>query len=79
MCQIGGDSDQSQREGVDMKITRIGLDLAKDVFQVFGVNRQGKQVICKQLKRKQVLVFFAQQAPCLVGMEACGVAHYWAR
>lgn len=62
-----------------MKITRIGLDLAKDVFQVVGVNRQGKQVICKQLKRKQVLIFFAQLPPCLVGMEACGGAHHWAR
>ena len=47
-----------------MKLTRMGLDLANDVFQVFGVNRQGKQVICKQRKRKQVVVFFAQQAPC---------------
>ncbi len=62
-----------------MKITRIGLDLAKDVFQVVGVNRQGKQVVCKQLKRNKVLLFFAQQVPCLVGMEACAGAHHWAR
>ena len=62
-----------------MKITTVGIDLAKNVFQVHGVDQRGKPVVEKRLKRKQVLAFFAQLTPCLVGMEACGGAHYWAR
>jgi transposase len=62
-----------------MKITTIGIDLAKSVFQVHGVDARGKAVLRKQLKRKEVRPFFAQLPPCLVGMEACGSAHYWAR
>ncbi len=62
-----------------MKITTIGLDLAKTVFQVHGVDETGKQVVSKALKRAQVLLYFANLEPCLVGMEACGSAHYWAR
>ncbi len=62
-----------------MKITTIGLDLAKHVFQVHGVDSRGKPVLRKQLKRSQMLPFFANLEPCLVGMEACGGAHYWAR
>lgn len=62
-----------------MKITTVGIDLAKNVFQVHGVDRQGKAVLGKRLRRKQVLIFFAQLPACLVGMEACGGAHYWAR
>jgi transposase len=62
-----------------MNITTIGLDLAKNVFQVHGVNEQGKTVLKKQLKRSQVLAFFANLAPCLIGMEACAAAHHWAR
>ncbi|GMQ92078.1 MAG: hypothetical protein BMS9Abin11_1396 [Gammaproteobacteria bacterium] len=62
-----------------MKITTIGLDIAKSIFHVFGVNQAGRQVQKKQLKRKQVLVYFANLEPCLVAMEACGGAHYWAR
>ncbi len=62
-----------------MNITTVGIDLAKTVFQVHGVDERGKRVVQKQLKRKQVLVFFAQLSPCLVGMEACAGAHYWAR
>ena len=62
-----------------MKITTIGIDLAKRVFQVHGVDERGKAVLRKQLKRKDVLGFFANLAPCLLGMEACGSAHYWAR
>lgn len=59
-----------------MKITVIGLDLAKNVFQVHGVDPQGRPVLRKQLKRFQMLPFFANLEPCLVGMEACGGAHY---
>lgn len=62
-----------------MNITRIGVDLAKNVFQVHGVNRQGEIVVRKQLRRTQMLDWFGKLAPCLVGMEACGSAHYWAR
>jgi transposase len=62
-----------------MKITTIGLDIAKSIFHVFGVNQAGRQVQKKQLKRKQVLMYFANLEPCLVAMEACGGAHYWAR
>jgi transposase len=62
-----------------MKITTIGVDLAKNVFQVHGVDERGKVVLRKQLKRKEVTKFFANLPPCLIGMEACGSAHYWAR
>jgi transposase len=62
-----------------MKITTIGVDLAKALFQVHGVDKHGKVGLRKQLKRKDVLSFFANLEPCLIGMEACGSAHYWAR
>ena len=62
-----------------MKITTVGIDLAKNVFQVHGVDERGKTVVRKPLRRNQVLAFFVQRPPCLVGMEACGGAHYWAR
>lgn len=62
-----------------MKITTIGTDLAKNVFQVHGVDERGKAVLRKQLKRKDVVKFFANLERCVIGMEACGSAHYWAR
>jgi len=62
-----------------MKITTIGIDLAKNVFQVHGVDARGKTVVNKPLKRAQVAAFFANLPPCLVGMEACAGAHHWAR
>ena len=62
-----------------MKITTIGIDLAKNVFQVHGVDEQGKVVLKKVLKREQMGAFFANTPACLIGMEACGSAHYWAR
>ncbi len=62
-----------------MKITTAGIDLAKAVFQVHGVDEHGKAGLRKQLKRKDVVSFFANLEPCLIGMEACGSAHYWAR
>jgi len=62
-----------------MKITTVGIDLAKNVFQVHGVNEHGKTVLKKQIKRDQMAAFFANLPPCLIGMEACGGAHYWAR
>ncbi|HLF96868.1 MAG TPA: IS110 family transposase [Methylococcaceae bacterium] len=62
-----------------MKITTVGLDLAKNVFQVHGVDEKGKAVLKKTLKRAQVLPFFANLPACRIGMEACAGAHYWAR
>ena len=62
-----------------MKVTTLGLDLAKNVFQIYGVNDLGKPVIKNQLKRNQMAEFFVNLPPCLVGVEACGSAHYWAR
>ena len=62
-----------------MKITTIGIDLAKTVFQVHGVDERGKVLLRKQLQRKDVAGFFANLEPCLIGMEACGSAHYWGR
>ena len=57
----------------------IGLDLAKSVFQVHGVSADGTAVLRRQLRRGQVLAFFARLDPCLIGMEACSGAHHWAR
>lgn len=62
-----------------MKTTTIGLDIAKNVFHLIGCDRHGKQVLKKKLRRRQVLKYFAQLTPCLVGIEACASAHYWAR
>ena len=61
------------------KVTTVGLDLAKSVFHVHGADRKGRPVLRKKLRRRQVLVFFAELSPCLVGLEACASAHYWAR
>jgi len=62
-----------------MQITTIGLDIAKNVFQVHGIDGSEQVVVRKQLRRSQVVVFFKALPPCLVGMEACATAHYWAR
>lgn len=62
-----------------MTITTIGLDLAKNVFQVHAVDSDGTVVVRKQLGRNKVLPFFVELPPCLIGMEACGSAHHWAR
>lgn len=62
-----------------MDIRTIGVDLAKNVFQLHGVDARGKVVLRRQLRRGQVLAFFANLPACLVGMEACSSAHYWAR
>ena len=62
-----------------MKVIRIGIDLAKSVFQVHGVDGQEKPCVRRQLSRAQMKTYFANLAPCLIGMEACGSAHHWAR
>lgn len=62
-----------------MKLKAIGLDLAKNLFQVHGIDEQDRPALRRQLRRGQVLEFFARLEPCLVGMEACAGAHYWGR
>src|SRR5262245_27946074 len=62
-----------------MQITTIGIDLAKNVFQVHGVDGHGKVVMARRLRRKQVIDFFGKIPSCLVGMEACATSHHWAR
>jgi transposase len=69
----------TEEGGIHMRISTIGLDLAKHVFQVHGVDEGGMAVIRKRLGRAEVLRFFASIDPCLVGMEACATAHHWAR
>jgi transposase len=70
---------QTKKGDRTMQVERIGLDIAKSSFQVHGVDAHGKVVVRKQLSRSKVLPYFAQLPPCLVGLEACGGAHYWAR
>jgi transposase len=60
-------------------ITTIGLDIAKSVFQVHGIDAQGNVVVRRQLKRRQVVAFFQKLSPCLVGLEACASSHHWSR
>ena len=62
-----------------MDITTMGLDVAKQVFQVHGVDAHGNVVVRKQLRRKEVLKYFANLSACEIGMEACSSSHYWAR
>ena len=64
---------------MDKSITVIGLDLAKSVFQVHGINAEGEVVVRRKLSRSRVLAYFNRLEPCLVGMEACATAHYWGR
>ena len=62
-----------------MQITTLGIDLAKSVFQLHGVDADGNAVLKKKLRRSAVLDFLRDVPPCLIGMEACATAHYWAR
>ena len=61
------------------EVTTIGLNLAKNVFQVHGVDASGERVICRRLRRRQVIPFFRKLSPCLIGVEACATSHHWAR
>jgi len=61
------------------EVSTIGLDIAKSVFQVHGIDAEGAVVVRKRLSRKKVLAFFADLPPCLVGIEACPSAHHWSR
>jgi transposase len=60
-------------------VTTIGLDIAKSVFQVHGIDAEGNVLIRRRLKRRYVLAFFAKLPPCLVGIEACATSHHWSR
>ena len=60
-------------------ITTIGLDIAKSVFQVHGIDAEGQVVVRRQLKRRYVLAFFEKLPRCLIGIEACASSHYWSR
>ena len=62
-----------------MQVTTIGLDIAKNVFQVHGIDAAEKVIVRKRLRRSQVLAFFKALSSCLIGMEACATAHHWAR
>ena len=62
-----------------MNIATIGIDLAKNVFQLHGVDGRGKVVLRRQIHRGQMRGLFVNLAPCLIGMEACASAHFWAR
>src|SRR6516165_675357 len=78
-AKLLSDRNSSEWEPSMGEVTTIGLDLAKHVFQVHGVDAEGATVLRKQLRRAQVLAFFSRLPPCLVGLEACATAHYWAR
>ena len=60
-------------------ITTIGLDIAKSVFQVHGIDAEGNVILRRQLKRRYVLALFQKQPPCLLGIEACASSHHWSR
>src|SRR3712207_6683666 len=62
-----------------MSISMVGLDIAKSVFQLHGIDASGKMLLKRKLRRSELISFFEQQPPCTVVMEACGAAHHWAR
>ena len=64
---------------MEKRITTVGLDLAKSVFQVHAIDGEGEMVVRRKLSRSRVLAFFGSLEPCLIGMEACATAHHWAR
>src|SRR6516162_5552255 len=78
-AKLLSDRISSKREPSMGEVTTIGLDLAKHVFQVHGVDAEGATVLRKQLRRAQVLAFFSLLPRCVVGLEACATAHYWGR
>jgi transposase len=68
-----------EKEPSDMNVTTIGIDLAKSVFQLHGVDAQGEVVFRKKLRRSAVLDFLRDLPPCLIGLEACATSHFWGR
>src|SRR6266478_3377007 len=79
VCQSWVVDNTNRREPSMKEVTTIGLDLAKAVFQVHGVDAAGAVTLRRAVRRRQVVAFFAKLQPCLIGMEACATAHYWAR
>jgi transposase len=79
MCGKEGWLASPLETNMTSEICTIGLDLAKNIFQVHGADASGSAVFRKQLRRGQVLKFFADLPRCLVAMEACGSSHFWAR
>ena len=79
MCHVGCCEDSQQEEPSIYNITTLGIDLAKSVFQLHGVDAEGKVLLRRRLRRSRMLEFFLRLPPCLIGMEACASAHYWAR
>ena len=79
MCQKVIVADESHEGAVHMQISTLGIDIAKNVFQVHGVDAAEQVVLKKQLRRGQVLEFVGKLPPCLIGMEACATSHHWAR
>jgi transposase len=71
--------NHEQEELSAMKINTVGLDLAKNIFQVHGIDDTGNMIVGRSLRRRQVIPFFGKLEPCLIGVEACGTSHYWAR
>jgi transposase len=71
--------NHEQEEPSVMQVSTVGLDLAKNVFQVHAIDEAGAVLVRKALRRRQVMPFFSRLAPCLIGMEACGTSHFWAR
>jgi transposase len=76
VCQTAVVEETTLVEAAMSMITTVGLDLAKNVFQVHGIDVSGNIMIRRQLRRSEVLPFFRKLPACLVGMEACGTAHY---
>jgi transposase len=70
---------RNQLQELAMSARTIGLDLAKAIFQVHGVDAEGRAVLKRRIRRRELLTFFERLPACLVGMEACSSAHYWAR
>ena len=78
-CAKVGLQTTNEREPSMNKVSTVGLDIAKKVFQVHGVDAAGVVKVRRTLRRSQVLAWFAKLAPCLIGLEACATSHYWAR
>jgi transposase len=80
MCQsVVSIKDHEQKEPSAMNVTTVGLDLAKNVFQVHSIDSTGKVIVRRSLRRRQIMPFFGKLEPCLIGIEACGTSHFWAR
>jgi hypothetical protein len=71
--------NHEQEELSAMNVITVGLDLAKNVFQVHGIDDTGKVIVRRSLRRRQMMPYFGKLEPCLIGIEACGTSHFWSR